>query len=120
MVLSFLPLSHIAPVMIDLYMNMSVAGTAVFADADALRGTLVDNLKEVRPTRFWAVPRVYEKIKERMQEVGRQNTGLKKSLAEWAKAAATERREALRRGVDKESVSYRLAKKLILRYEKGY
>ncbi len=139
--LSFLPLSHIAPVMIDLYMNMSVAGTVAFADKNALKGTLVrprattsrldlvcyipttrcspppvqvDNLKDVRPTRFWGVPRVFEKIKEKMQEVARQNTGLKKRLGAWAKSAATERRHNLRRGLEKESLGYRLARRLVL------
>ncbi len=115
MVLSFLPLSHIAPIMIDLYMNLSIAGSVVFADRDALRGTLVDNLREARPTRFWGVPRVFDKIKEKMQEVARQNMGVKKSLGEWAKAAGLERRENLRRGIEKESVSYKLARKLVLR-----
>ena len=64
--------------MIEIYMNMSVAGTTAFADENALKGTLVDNLKEVRPTRFWGVPRVFDKIKERMQEVARQNSGVRK------------------------------------------
>ncbi len=63
--------------MIDLYMNMGIAGTVAFADKNALKGTLVENLKEVRPTRFWGVPRVYEKVKEKMQEVARQNTGVR-------------------------------------------
>ena len=41
----------------------------------SLKGTLVENLKRVRPTRFLGVPRVWEKIAEKMQEVGRSNKG---------------------------------------------
>ena len=38
---SYLPLSHIAPHMIDIYMIVRCAGTAFIMDKDALRGTLV-------------------------------------------------------------------------------
>ena len=39
--LSYLPLSHVAGHMIDCYMNMVSGGKTGFADKDALRGTLV-------------------------------------------------------------------------------
>ena len=35
-----------------------------FADKYALKGTLLDTMKEVRPTLFFGVPRVWEKIME--------------------------------------------------------
>ena len=38
---SYLPLSHIAPHVIDIYMIVKSAGTAFIMDKDALRGTLV-------------------------------------------------------------------------------
>ena len=40
---SYLPLSHIAPHVIDIYMIASVGGTAFIMDKDALRGTLVSS-----------------------------------------------------------------------------
>ncbi len=39
----------------------------------------------------------------------------KKALGNWAKAAALERRQNLRKGIEKESISYKLARKLVLR-----
>ena len=37
---------------------------------------------------WWlGVPRVWEKIEERIREAGKATTGLKRTLADWAKAA---------------------------------
>jgi len=52
-----------------------------------------------------------------MQQVGRSNTGLKKSLGNWAKATATEHHTLVREGKiqpDQGSLSYKLARKLVL------
>jgi long-subunit acyl-CoA synthetase (AMP-forming) len=35
-----------------------------FGQPDALQTTLIDTLREARPTEFMGVPRVYEKFKE--------------------------------------------------------
>lgn len=89
-VVSFLPLSHVAAQMADMYCPLSVCGAVAFADKNALKGTLVDNLQEVRPTKFLAVPRVWEKIHEKITEVGRSTTGIKRVIANWAKAKGLE------------------------------
>lgn len=83
--ISFLPLSHIAAQLIDLYLLQQCAGTLWFAKPDALKGSLSETLKEVRPTMILAVPRVWEKIMEKLQEVGRNTTGVKKRISTWAK-----------------------------------
>jgi long-subunit acyl-CoA synthetase (AMP-forming) len=36
------------------------------------------------------VPRVFEKIAEKMQAMGAKNTGLKKAIADWAKKTSLE------------------------------
>jgi len=40
----------------------------------------------VKPTLFLGVPRVWEKIAEKMKAVGAKTTGIKKTIATWAKA----------------------------------
>lgn len=66
---TYLPLSHIAGQMVDIFLALTFACTVYFADKDALKGTLVKTLQEARPTRFLGVPRVYEKIQEKMLQV---------------------------------------------------
>lgn len=85
-IVSYLPLSHVAAQTVDIYIMLTVAGTAYFADADALKGTLVNTLQAARPTRFMGVPRVYEKFQERMVSVSANSGSLKKILANWAKS----------------------------------
>ncbi|RVE67885.1 hypothetical protein OJAV_G00086270 [Oryzias javanicus] len=63
--ISYLPLSHVAAQMIDIWISMSFAGTTHFAEPDALKGSLVNTLREARPTCFLGVPRVWEKMQER-------------------------------------------------------
>ncbi|CAD5119946.1 DgyrCDS8527 [Dimorphilus gyrociliatus] len=83
--ISYLPLSHIAAQVVDIYMPLILNATVYFAQPDALKGSLVVTLREVRPTAFLGVPRVWEKIQEKMIEVGKGITGLKRKLADWAK-----------------------------------
>jgi len=46
---------------------------------------LVKTLKEVKPTAFLGVPRVWEKIQETMVSVGRTQWFYKRWIAQWAK-----------------------------------
>jgi long-chain acyl-CoA synthetase len=79
--LSYLPLSHIAEQMFTIHIALSVGYPVYFAESIA---RLPDNIKEVRPTLFFAVPRVWEKFQSgvagRLAEAG----GLKARLAAWA------------------------------------
>ncbi|XP_055353740.1 long-chain-fatty-acid--CoA ligase ACSBG2-like isoform X2 [Paramacrobiotus metropolitanus] len=83
--ISYLPLSHVAAQMTDLYLPITTGGTIYFAQPDALKGTLVDTLKEARPTAMIGVPRVWEKIMEKMRALSRQNGAVKQWIAKWAK-----------------------------------
>lgn len=51
-VVSYLPLAHIAGQCTDLYLAMAIGATIYFADKNALKGTLVNTLKVARPTLF--------------------------------------------------------------------
>lgn len=64
--------------------------------------------------RFLGVPRVWEKIEEKMREIGKQNSGVKKLVADWAKQAAYEHHTDLIAGKPGNSLRYRIARKLIL------
>ncbi|KAK4291324.1 hypothetical protein Pmani_035839 [Petrolisthes manimaculis] len=116
-VVSYLPLSHLAAHMLDIYVAANSAATVYFAQPDALKGTLLQTLLEVQPTSFLAVPRVWEKMYEKMQEAGAKVGGIKRSVASWAKHHCLNYYKALQEGrplTTYETVAYPLAKKLII------
>ena len=77
-------------------------------------------MKLAKPTKFLGVPRVWEKMKDKMQEAGSQSGPIKKAVVQWAKNAATHRQHEILAGrmkhSDAGSLNYRLAHKLVLRY----
>ncbi|XP_072338674.1 long-chain-fatty-acid--CoA ligase ACSBG2 isoform X2 [Scyliorhinus torazame] len=84
-IVSYLPLSHIAAQMIDIWLSIKFGGATYFAQPDALKGSLVATMKEVRPTAFMGVPRVWEKMQEKMKTVGAKSSTLRRKVASWAK-----------------------------------
>jgi len=97
-VLSYLPLSHVAGMVLDIWLaiilgcNFNGYGTVYFARTNDLKdGTIGKRLTYVKPTFFLGVPRVWEKIAEKMQAVGRNTKGLKKMIVTWAKGRALKR-----------------------------
>jgi len=86
-ILSYLPLSHIAANLLDIHLCMHVAGTIYFADKDVLKSTMIDNLTWCRPTAFFGVPRVWEKVMEKMLEKAKMVTGIKKTISTKGKKA---------------------------------
>lgn len=78
--MSYLPLSHIAAQLFDLIANVQYGAHIYFADPSALQNNLIQFLREVRPTWFFAVPRVWEKL-----EISIKQSGLVSGdLAKWA------------------------------------
>ncbi len=78
--LSFLPISHVFERTINYYFQR-MAVSVYYAEN---LGTISENLKEVKPTIFIAVPRVLERIYDRIMAVGKELKGIKKSLFFWA------------------------------------
>ncbi len=79
-VLSFLPLNHVFERMLTvLYLY---AGLSIYY-AESM-DKIADNLKEVKPHCFATVPRLLEKVYERIVSKGHELTGAKKQLFFWA------------------------------------
>ncbi|WP_078832613.1 AMP-dependent synthetase/ligase [Sediminibacterium ginsengisoli] len=83
-VLSFLPLNHIFEKTVT-YIYL-YSGISIFY-AESL-DTIGDNLKEVQPDGFTTVPRLLEKVFERIMSKGAELTGVKRKLFFWAVAIA--------------------------------
>lgn len=111
---SYLPLSHVAAQIIDIFISMTIAATVYFADKDALKGSLVKTLVDARPTNFLGVPRVYEKIQEKMMQVGSQSGTLKRAIASWAKSATLKHHMERMAGRPSTSLQYKLANKIVM------
>ncbi|XP_014978104.1 long-chain-fatty-acid--CoA ligase ACSBG2 isoform X5 [Macaca mulatta] len=84
-VVSYLPLSHIAAQMMDIWVPIKIGALTYFAQADALKGTLVNTLRKVKPTIFMGVPQIWEKIHETVKRNSAKSTGLKKKVFVWAR-----------------------------------
>lgn len=82
--LSFLPLNHIFERMVS-YIYMYIGVSIYYAESI---DTVGDNLKEVKPTLFTTVPRLLEKVYEKIMAKGRELTGVKKNLFFWAVGVA--------------------------------
>ncbi|CAG9810747.1 unnamed protein product [Chironomus riparius] len=113
-VVSYLPLAHVAGQCTDMYLAMSVGATIYFADKNALKGTLVNTLKIARPTLFAGVPRVYEKFQEKMMSIGAQSGIIKRLIAKWAKSVTLGYYLRCMTGDPGMSLQYQLASSLIL------
>uniref|UniRef100_A0A8C2YVH8 long-chain-fatty-acid--CoA ligase n=1 Tax=Cyclopterus lumpus TaxID=8103 RepID=A0A8C2YVH8_CYCLU len=83
---SYLPLSHVAAQLVDMWLCVCFAMTTYFAEPDALKGSLVNTLKEAHPTCFLGVPRVWEKMQEKMKAVGAKASPMRSTVAGWAKS----------------------------------
>jgi long-chain acyl-CoA synthetase len=78
--LSFLPLCHIYERMLG-YLYMAVGVSVYYAES---MDTIADNLKEVKPHMFTTVPRLLEKVYDKIVAKGADLTGMKKKLFFWA------------------------------------
>ncbi|KAL1270036.1 hypothetical protein QQF64_032325 [Cirrhinus molitorella] len=117
-VVSYLPLSHIAAQMLDIWLPMKAGGITYFAQPDALKGSLANTLREIRPTAFMGVPRVWEKMQEKMKSIGAKSSTVRRKVASWAKDVGLQtnlNKMELNGNLSRKPLNYRLAKRLVFR-----
>lgn len=123
--ISYLPLSHVAGSLMDIIYPIVQAGTSpntwasvAFARPyDLKAGTIVERFKVIKPTIFFGVPRVFEKIMEKMQATVAVNppTGAKLRLAKWAlKLSMQHQMNCQLGGSGAKGWGYGIAKKAVL------
>lgn len=83
-VLTFLPICHIYERMLH-YLYMYIGCSIYFAES---MDTIGDNIREVQPHVFSAVPRLIEKVFDKIMAKGEDLSGVKKKLFYWAVALA--------------------------------
>jgi long-chain acyl-CoA synthetase len=79
--ISYLPLSHIAEQNFSIHLAATTGYSIYYAES---MQKLPENLKEVQPTLFLGVPRVWEKLYTGVHAELNRAKGFKKRLAEWA------------------------------------
>ncbi|NWH70827.1 ACBG2 ligase, partial [Piaya cayana] len=112
-VVSYLPLSHIAAQMCDIWTPMTYGVQVFFAQPDALKGSLIDTIREVRPTAFLGVPRVWEKIEEKMKSIGAKSSAFGRKVASWAKEVGLQTNLKRMNGYSEDPINFRLARHLV-------
>jgi long-chain-fatty-acid--CoA ligase ACSBG len=122
-IISFLPLSHVAGMMVDIVCPIVAAARTpgwihakVARPYDLSKGTLGDRLRAVKPTMFLGVPRVWEKIMEKIVATVKKNpsTGLKKIIADFGKKTGLKHAQNCQLGGSGvKPIGYPLARKLV-------
>ena len=105
--LSYLPLSHIAEQMFTLHIPITTGARVHFAESIE---AVPENLKEVQPTIFFGVPRIWEKFHAGISAKLKDATGVKAKLVKWAMKVGW---EANQTPDGNKGLQYQLANKLI-------
>lgn len=92
--LSFLPLGHAFERIVS-YVFLYTGVSVVFAESI---DTVARDLLRVRPTVMSGVPRMFEKVRQRMLDAGRAEKGINRRIFEWAVRLANRRGEILPSG----------------------
>jgi long-chain acyl-CoA synthetase len=111
--LSYLPLSHIAEQICTIHGPLLNGVQVYFAES---LESLPQNLREVRPTAFFGVPRVWEKFKARAEERIASLPALRQRLVAWARRITLDRNHRLLAGERiplRLDSQYQLAKKVV-------
>ena len=105
---SYLPLSHITARALDYAMFFFHAQVAYCSQFEKL----IAALKEVRPTVFVGVPRVYEKIRQGVEQKSAVSP-MKARILAWAVKQGAQHKELVLDGKQPGSLAWKLANKLV-------
>ncbi|ABF41082.1 AMP-dependent synthetase and ligase [Candidatus Koribacter versatilis Ellin345] len=105
--ISFLPLSHITARHLDYQMFHHGVMLAYCPNVDMITALM----KEIRPTIFVAVPRVYEKISTTVKMKAAE--GIKKKIYDWAMRVGAKHQATILVGNTPTSLDWKLANKLL-------
>lgn len=109
----FLPMAHASERVLAYFVRVNAGVPAAYASSI---GSVLAELPEVRPTIFGSVPRMFEKLYDRIQGDVARSSGAKKAIFQWADGVA---RRRIRRILAGEPVSlatrlqYGLAHRLV-------
>ncbi len=106
--ISFLPLSHITARALDYAMFFYGAQVAYCSHFDKLP----EAMRQVRPTVFVGVPRVYEKIRQAVEQKSSVSP-IKKRILRWAVQTGFRHRDAVYDGQRPQSMAWKMADKLV-------
>ncbi len=110
----WLPMSHIYGRIAQIA-GSYIGTTAYYAESP---DKLVENLKEIGPTIFYSVPRIFEKVYSRVAGEAREGSALKKRIFRWCLEAGLARSRRLQAGRAVPislGLRYRLADALVFR-----
>lgn len=93
--MSFLPLSHVLERTTGYYASLICGATIAYAEDIS---TIAQNMQEVKPHFMACVPRLYEKIYERIMDSVNNGSPLKKKIFLWAREVGRENARLLAEG----------------------
>jgi long-chain acyl-CoA synthetase len=108
--LSYLPMAHVAEQTFTIYVPITTGSQIYYAES---LEKVPDNLKEVQPTVFFGVPRIWEKFHAGITGKLKLATGIKAKLVKWAMKVGTAQAEKRSKGGEAGGLAYKLANKLI-------
>jgi len=113
--ISFLPMAHVAEHVPGLFGRMNIGLRTHYATG---YDTLLDEITEVRPTYFGAVPRIFEKMHGRIRERVAAANPRRQAIFHWAENLAHLKSKSLNGGAPLslwERVQFRIADRLVFK-----
>ncbi|MEM9453107.1 MAG: long-chain fatty acid--CoA ligase [Myxococcota bacterium] len=112
-ILTFLPMAHVAERIAGFYTRINQGAATAFASSVS---AVLEEVQEVRPTLFGAVPRIFEKAYDRIQGRVEQAPPARQRLFRWAEGVGLEVVDRWQRGLRvglRLRVQYELADRLV-------